>query len=356
MRTLKIHILYKFTEGPWGGGNQFLKSLRETLQRMSVYEENPAKSDVIIVNSHHFTLNNLLWLSRLKSQFPAIAIIHRTDGLISLTRKDAGAIDENIFYFNRYFSDATIFQSQWGKRKCIEFGLKLQKNNTTILNAPDGKLFYKSHEKKRTTNKVRLIATSWSGHTTKGFEFYKYLDKHLDFNRFDMTFVGNSSYQFKNIQHIKPVSSDKLGDILREHDIFITASRNDTCSNSLIEALHCGLPAVALNDGGHPEIIKNAGMLFSAVQELIPAIEQVSANLSEYTDRINCPTMSEIGAQYYEFALKIYEDKGRVCYSYRRIAELQAKVLGYKLVSELRKLSNTLSMKFCRQGNSSINS
>ena len=35
----KIHILYKFKSGPWGGGNQFLKALRTALTQKGVYAE-----------------------------------------------------------------------------------------------------------------------------------------------------------------------------------------------------------------------------------------------------------------------------------------------------------------------------
>ena len=50
-------------------------------------------------------------------------------------------------------------------------------------------------------------------------------------------------------------------------------SQDDPCSNSLIEALHCGLPAIVLNSGGHPEIIGNAGVKFKNRKEIIEAIE-----------------------------------------------------------------------------------
>ena len=47
----------------------------------------------------------------------------------------------------------------------------------------------------------------------------------------------------------------ELSNELRENDIFIFASKKEACSNAFIEAANCGLPAVALNDGGNPEIL-----------------------------------------------------------------------------------------------------
>jgi glycosyltransferase involved in cell wall biosynthesis len=135
----------------------------------------------------------------------------------------------------------------------------------------------------------------------KGFDIYQYLDKNLNFDRFEFTFVGNSPMEYDNVNWIDPVPSKELADYLKQHHIYITASRNDPCSNALIEALHCGLPAVARDDGGHPEIIGGAGELFTNKSGVIPTIETVAENLDHYRDRINIPTMAEVSDQYYTF-------------------------------------------------------
>ncbi len=68
---MKIHILYNFREGPWGGGNQFLKALRGQLQGRGVYVDTPEDADVIIFNSYPFRAECFfLQLYRLKRQFP----------------------------------------------------------------------------------------------------------------------------------------------------------------------------------------------------------------------------------------------------------------------------------------------
>ena len=47
--------------------------------------------------------------------------------------------------------------------------------------------------------KIRLISSSWSSNPDKGLDIIKYLDKTLDKDRFEMTFVGNIKYSPKNI-------------------------------------------------------------------------------------------------------------------------------------------------------------
>ena len=66
-----------------------------------------------------------------------------------------------------------------------------------------------------------------------------------------MIFVGNSPIEFKNIEIIPPVKSKKLSKLLSKNDYFFTASRDDPCSNSLLEALSCGLIPIYIDSGGH---------------------------------------------------------------------------------------------------------
>lgn len=300
---VKIHILYQFVEGPWGGGNQFLKALRDWFRETGVYAESPEEAQVILFNSHH-RLDEVL---RVKNRYPNKILIHRIDGPVYYIRGRDRAIDKTIFQFNSLLADGTIFQSSWSRDKNYELGIKRSPHETVIMNAPDPGIF--NREGKRLPHKkVKLVATSWSGNIRRGFEVYQYLDEHLDYNRYEMTFIGNSPVEFKNIKWIKAVPSRELAGILREHDIYITASRNDPCSNALIEALHCGLPAVARNDGGHPEIVGEAGTFFEDEKGVLEAIERVAQNYAHYQAQINPLTLDEIGQRYYEFAQNIHKD------------------------------------------------
>lgn len=303
-RIVKIHILYSFVEGPWGGGNQFLKALRDYFRETGDYCESPEEAQVILFNSHH-CLDEVL---KLKRKYPDKVFIHRVDGPVFYVRGSDKTIDETIIQFNNLFADGTIFQSSWSRDKNYEVGIKRSPYETIIMNAPDPGIFNREGKTQSNSKKVKLVATSWSGNIRRGFEIYQYLDEHLDFSRYEMTFVGNSPIEFKNIHWIKPVPSRELAAILREHDIYITASKNDPCSNSLIEALHCGLPAVARNDGGHPEIIGEAGTFFEDGEGTISAIERAAQNYAHYQAQINLPTINEIGQRYYKFAQSIHED------------------------------------------------
>ncbi|MCK4818595.1 glycosyltransferase family 1 protein, partial [bacterium] len=226
---MKINILYKFVGGPWGGGNQFLKSLKKYFTNKGCYVENPQDADVILFNSHH----ELLPILKLKRKYPEKIFIHRVDGPVFYIRGSDLEIDRIIFDINKYIADGTIFQSEWSRNKNYELGMRKNNFETIIMNAPDPDLFYPQKNKKlpRGNEKIKLIATSWAPNIKKGFDIYEFLDDNLDFGRYEMTFVGRSPIKFKQIQHVPPQPSGELAEVLRQQDIFITASRNDPCSN-----------------------------------------------------------------------------------------------------------------------------
>jgi len=152
-----------------------------------------------------------------------------------------------------------------------------------------------------------------------------------------MTFVGNSPIEFSNIRHIKPLPPYKLADLLKKSDIFVIGSQNDPCSNSLIEALHCGLPAVARNSGGHSEIIDKSGELFNGSKDVIPSINRIVANYEKFRLSIGLATIKEVAKKYYEFMKMVYSEKENMKYEQKTVT------LGKKI--QLSKLQ--LETKLC---------
>ncbi len=255
--TPKIHILFKFKKGPYGGANQFLKALQNNLRQLGHYEKNINAANVILANVNPGNLLSLLQqIPTLKKKYPRKIIIARLDGPISLIRGQDKYLDKITAQFIKLFADGVIFQSDWCKKNNTKLFNISSPYQTVIHNAANNQIFYPKNTPSNNP-KIKLIASSWSSNWRKGFKIYEYLDNHLDFSRYEITFAGNSPIKFKNIQTIPPLSSKQLADTLRQHDIYITASKNDPCSNALLEAISCGLPVVALNSGGHTELINS---------------------------------------------------------------------------------------------------
>lgn len=314
---MRVHILHNLRDEPWGGGNQFLKALRCEWIRQSAYADTPEEADVILVNSYPFGSEYLfdqLW--RIKRQHPKKIVIYRLDGPISFIRGYDQDIDKVIRILSDAIVDGIVFQSCWCEEQNRQtFGIASQ-YQTVIHNAPNPTIFYSSTSSPShlLTFPIKLIATSWSSNPRKGFDVYRFLDEHLDFNKYAMTFVGNSPVGFKHIKMIKPVSSQELSVILHDHDIFITASKTDPCSNSLIEAIACGLPAVALNDGGHPELVQNGGELFEGTQDILEKIDLVANHLSVYRGRLPVFELADVANRYVAFAQHILADVAKHMY------------------------------------------
>ena len=159
--------------------------------------------------------------------------------------------------------------------------------------------------KKEKSEKIKLITTSWSPNWGKGFKTLQYLDQNLDFDKYDYEFVGQSPVGFKNIKYTKALPQEQLAERMKKCDIFITATENDTCSNSLLEALSCGLPVIGFDSGGTTELISSGGKVYNDLDQLIPLIDEVSSDLESFKSNIKVDDMKTIGNKYYEFINKI---------------------------------------------------
>jgi len=73
-----------------------------------------------------------------------------------------------------------------------------------------------------------------------------------------------------------------------------------------LEALACGVPVIALNDGGHPEIVKNGGLFFNNHQELLDDIEEMVRNYDKYKNNIVLLPFEKVAKQYYDFSVDIF--------------------------------------------------
>ena len=304
IKTMKIFISFMLKNKPTGGGNQFLCSLRNYFIAKGHYTTDASDADVVMFNSYQYIRE----VADFKCKRPYCIFVHRIDGPIRLYNRPSDRRDSVAYTAMDQVADGTVFQSEWSKKKNIDLGIPITRFKTTIINAPDSKIFNRSGCKSwKSEQKVRLVATSWSANWKKGFDVYQWLDQNLDFSRYEMIFIGNTPITFKNILHIPPLPTHELAEELKKSDIYITASKSDPCSNSLIEALHCGLPAIVRNDGGHPGIVGNGGEVFDRIEDIPVLIEKVAQNYEEYQAGINLPSMEEVGKAYYDFMYSIYE-------------------------------------------------
>lgn len=303
---LSVGLWHTFFQPPYGGGNQFMMALRKGLSTRDVNvreNELDEEIDAYVLNSIHFDVDRFLDFSRRHR----LNVIHRIDGPIHLIRGFDREKDELCYRLNAQFASATVLQSAWTYQRIIDMGYR-PVEPVIIHNAVDSDIFNpQGHIPFDRNRKVRLISTSWSNNPRKGGPIYRWIEDHLDWDRFEYTFVGNVSEQFSRVRHIPPVSSEELASILKEHDIYITASRNDPCSNALIEALACGLPALYLNDGGHPELVGYGGLAFNDEEEILPQLEKLVEDYESFQGLIVVPTLQDVADKYLSLIREIVQ-------------------------------------------------
>jgi len=336
---VNIHILFEFQQGPWGGGNQFLKSLKKYLSSIGAYNEDVETAQVILFNSHQ-CIDKVI---KAKLNRPEKTFVHRIDGPIRLYNRTNDKRDNVVFAANRYLADATVFQSTWSQQQNHRLGLNRKSFETIIPNAPEPTIFNRTGKTPfLTQRRVRLIAASWSPNWRKGFDVYQWLDENLDFNKYEMVFVGKSPVQFKNIRIISPLSSEDIAEKLKESDIFIFASPIEACSNSLLEALHCGLPAVGPDQSSTPELIGRGGETFYKPAEIPDLLDKITKNYHKYQANIHNPSIEDVGKRYYDFITRIESDNEKTkSLTWTDRLHVQAAVLAWKLSMRINNIKRT---------------
>jgi glycosyltransferase involved in cell wall biosynthesis len=296
-RGLSVGLWHAFHRPPYGGGNQFMMALRKALKRQGVrviVNRMIEAVDVHLCNSAWFEVS----LFRQEMRKRRIRMLHRIDGPISLYRGTDAVEDEKVYVLNREFASATIYQSGWCFQRSLELGYKPLRP-LVIHNAVDHSFFYPTRRLPQDSNrKIRLVAAAWSDNPRKGKSIYQWLDEHLDFDRFTLTFVGRIDATFRNIQHIPAQASQSLGRILREQDIYLAASENDPCSNALLEALACGLPALYLDSGGHGELTGFGGLPFNNSEQLLLQLDRLVNHYDGFRAGIWVESIDDIAAKY----------------------------------------------------------
>jgi glycosyltransferase involved in cell wall biosynthesis len=291
-----VAVFHEFHAPPYGGGNQFLLALlREFRRRGLTVDVNrlSGSTPACLYNSFNFDFARLRRFAR-----DDVRMVHRVDGPIGVYRGFDDGTDRRIVGVNS-LADTTIVQSRYSLERHRELELELR-DPVVIPNTVDPEIFYPPASRGSRDGRLRVIATSWSDNPRKGGDILAWLDENLDFSEFEVTFAGNTSARFKRIRVVGPLASEPLADLLREHDVYIAPSRDDPCSNALLEALACGLPAAFLRSGGHPELVGEGGVGFDAAEELPGVLEQLREQLEERRAAIRVPALSDVASRYLE--------------------------------------------------------
>lgn len=295
-RHADVAVFHDFRPPPYGGGNQFMLALVGEFERRGLAVERnqiSGRTPACLFNSYNFRFDRLRAHAR-----AGCRLVHRVDGPIGVYRGSDDGTDGRIAAINAELAHATIFQSEYSLRRHNELGLEFADPHI-VRNAVDPRIFHACGRTRYDGSRpLRVISTSWSDNPNKGGEIYAWLASVLDPTRFEYTFVGRIGAPLANGCSIPPVTSARLAEILRSQDVFVTASLHDPCSNALLEALACGLPAIYIQSGGHPELVGAAGFGFRDRGEIPGLLERASDSYGQLQSAIRVPSIEDVADAY----------------------------------------------------------
>jgi glycosyltransferase involved in cell wall biosynthesis len=293
-----LALFHELEPPPAGGGHQFLRALLGELRARGLEVEANRISGgtgACLINSFNFDFARLRRFVREDCR-----LVHRVDGPIGAYRGFDDGTDLRIARINHEVADATIFQSRFSLDKHGELGYELR-DPVVIPNAVDPAIFHRPEEREPLEGRrVRVVASSWSVNPRKGAETFAWLDRHLDRERYEVTYLGVPPVAFEWIRAVGPLPSDAVAAELRLSDVYVAASRDDPCSNALLEALACGLPAAYLESGGHPELVGRGGLPFHTDEELPEVLDLLVAGLDGFRAAIATATLASVADRYLE--------------------------------------------------------
>jgi glycosyltransferase involved in cell wall biosynthesis len=298
LRPVDVAVFHQFEPAPAGGGHQTLRALISEFARrglrVGVNTVSPS-TRAILFNSFNFDLARL---ELMRKRAGRARMIHRVGAVTSLYRGFDDGTDRRVADMNAALADATLAISHATVEMYRAVGIELVRP-TVVHNACDHRIFNREGRRAfRRDRRTRVISTSWSDNPRKGGPMLEWLEANLDGKRYELTVVGNTSVRLERSRRIPPVPSRELADLLRDHDIFVTATEHDAYSNALVEALSCGLPAIYLDSGGSSEAVKDAGFGFRDREEVPALLDRLVDEYEERQSRIDLPSLGAVADGY----------------------------------------------------------
>ena len=283
MSKVKLALLYKTTERPWGGVNTFFRNFHKYayLDEKIELVNNYSKAEIFLSVGHRIGQNkklrkrNIINISRslgFSNPFGGLLnkgdkkFIFRLDGLRKVYAPRAGKVDD-LLIDNLTLADSAVFQSNYSQECFDDLQINYPESNTIILNGTDNRIFFPSREKSEISDEVILISNSWSVNHNKGF---KTIASFSELNRVQVLHIGRwpEDISSKYVKLLGILRESEIAEVLKKGQFFLFPSKNEACSNTVVEALATGLPVLYHNTGGTPELCQD-GKLGLALPENI---------------------------------------------------------------------------------------
>lgn len=347
---MKISIGSKIIDGPWGGGNLFVKNFKNYLEDKNHEVINHLLDDDIDVilftdprkkrlSSSTFNDKDIAKYKNILNK--NVLVVQR----INECDERKGTKGVNEFYLqSTKVSDHVVFVSTWLQQLYLNLGL-IGKKTSVILSGSNEKIFNNADLDDETKpEKIKLVTHHWSSNKFKGLEFYQTIDRLISTekwqNKIEFTYIGNISEEFKfeNTTILEPMEDFEIANELKKHHIYLTGSINEPSGNHHIEAAQCGLPILYLDSGGMPEYCDGYGVKFTGAEDFEIKLEEIILNYPSLRDNmknynLNSSKMSE---EYLDLFEKMRKDiKNNEKKSNKSIFRKKSFILSQKLRNKI---------------------
>ncbi len=290
---------------PFGGANEFIKQFASHMAWESaeiVYHLDPSVTHVFIMDPRRIETCSfgLEDIGNFKKKFPNTQVILRVNNC----DQKYGKVDyahgaerlDSLFLQASENADDVVFISEWLRDYFIAKGFDRNRSHRVILNAANDLIYYPKNEIWDGLRPLRLVTHHWSDNWLKGFKEYQELDRLIaegELENVEFTVIGRwpKEIAWRAARTLPPLTDMDLGNELRRHDVYFTASRWEPGGMHFIEGMQCGLPVVYHEDGGGiVELAGKAGVGFR--DDINGAVKAIRRDYSDYVKKLkkNAPT------------------------------------------------------------------
>lgn len=277
---MKLFVNREVIQGPYGGGNMFLKALFEIAPELGVTigtRLNQRYNAVLLMDPRpdETTGIGIADVIRFKTFQPSVKIFQRVNECDA--RKQTTGVDPMLHQAGVH-NDFTFFVSEWMSDYHKKRGWPCA-NSEVIYNGVDRKVFFpKQIATVANDAKVtRVVTHHWSDNAFKGEDIHRWLDGFVAQNKdFRYTYIGRTGIPLPGSEVVDPLFGPALGERLRHNDIYVTGTVCDPGPNHVIESIASGLPTYAHVRGGGAVEFVGQDHTFETVEQLTEILRRPS--------------------------------------------------------------------------------
>ncbi len=271
---MKICLLYDHQDAPFGGVNTFFRNFSELAQNDSniTVVKSGDISDIVLTSGSmrspkkilkDYQLLNVASGRSLGSPVGRVTkkkkakVVFRVDGLKQIyTKERVGRTSDDRLIKNIKNADAVIYQSNYSRECFAGRGMLLPDDNIVITNGANNHGYKVDRKSLARNQRLQLVSSSWSMNENKGFST---IAQFSCSDQVNIVHIGRwpSKIDPERVKVLGVKHYLEVPQILANFHYLLFPSRNEACSNTVVEALSVGLPVLYHPSGGTSELCAN---------------------------------------------------------------------------------------------------